>query len=350
MFYVEKFVNKGGSTFGWSIVIALVGLWIPAAVNLTGVRNIGVFQLWTTVLKFVPLALMATVGLFFIKAGNFTPWNTSGDTNLSAIGGAMAICLFSYLGVESAAVAAGKVRNPERNVPKSTIYGTLGSAVVYMLSLIAVFGILPASALAQDSNQASYSAAADSIAGGTWLGYVVAAAVIVSGIGALNGWTMICAEMPLAAAKDGLFPDRFGTAVRPRGARVRHHLLDGPGLGRRGDQLPGHHGATVFTTLVLMTGITAAIPYASSALAQIKWRVMDRERGHTPHFALDMGVAIVALVMSLAFIWYSRNSGDNWYVVWGPFLMAGGAAAPRHPGLPGPARLMTEPAPVPEYK
>ena len=55
VFYVEKFVNKGGSTAG-SIVIALVGLWIPAAVNLTGVRNMGVFQLWTTVLKFIPLA------------------------------------------------------------------------------------------------------------------------------------------------------------------------------------------------------------------------------------------------------------------------------------------------------
>src|SRR6478736_7894464 len=175
VFYVEKFVNKGGSTFG-GIVIALVGLWIPAAVNLSGVRNTGVLQLWTTVLKFVPLALMATVGLFFIKSGNFTPWNTSGQTSLSAIGGAMAICLFSYLGVETAAVAAGRVRQPERNVPASTIYGTLGSAVVYLLSLIAVFGILPASQLAADENRASYSAVADSVAGGSWLGNLVALA------------------------------------------------------------------------------------------------------------------------------------------------------------------------------
>jgi basic amino acid/polyamine antiporter, APA family len=45
--------------------------------------------------------------------------------------------------------------------------------------------------------------------GGTWAGYVMAAVVIISGFGALNGWIMICAEMPLAAAKDGLFPDRF---------------------------------------------------------------------------------------------------------------------------------------------
>ena len=55
----------------------------------------------------------------------------------------MAIALFSYLGVECASVAAGKVRDPDRNIPRSTILGTLATAVVYMLSLIAVFGILP---------------------------------------------------------------------------------------------------------------------------------------------------------------------------------------------------------------
>lgn len=349
VFYVEKFVNKGGSTAG-SIVIALVGLWIPAAVNLTGVRNMGVFQVWTTVLKFVPLALMASIGLLFIKSANFTPWNTSGETNLSAIGGAMAICLFSYLGVETAAVAAGKVRDPARNVPRSTIYGTLASAVVYVLSLVAVFGILPATALAQDSNKASYSAAADSIAGGTWLGYLVAIAVVVSGIGALNGWTMICAEMPLAAAKDGLFPRSFGS-LSSRGVPM-FGIISSTVLASVAVVISylGSSGATVFTTLVLMTGITAAIPYAASALAQLRWRVQDRRKGHTQHFALDVGVAVVSLVMSLAFVWYSRNTGASWYVVWGPFLMAGGAAICGIPVYLSQRGSMTDPAPVPDYR
>ncbi len=349
VFYVEQFLNRDGNT-GWSIVIALVGLWVPAAVNLSGVRNMGVFQLWSTVLKFVPLALMATVGLFFVEVGNFTPWNTSGDTSLSAIGGAMAICLFSYLGVETAAVAAGKVRDPERNVPKSTIYGTLGSAVVYMLSLVAVFGILPATALASDSNQASYSAAADAIAGGTWLGYLVAAAVVVSGLGALNGWTMICAEMPLAAAKDGLFPARFAS-ISAKGVPA-FGIVSSTVLASVAVTISylGTTGATVFTTLVLMTGITSAIPYAASALAQLKWRLHDHRQGHTRHFVLDVGVAAVALVMSLAFVWYSRNSGESWYVVWGPFLMAGGAAVLGIPVYLFQRGSMTEPAPVPDYK
>src|SRR4030095_11223982 len=127
-------------------------------------------------------------------------------------------CLLSDLVVETAAVAAAKVREPERNVPKATVLGTLAAAVVYLLSMIAVFGSVPTTELAKDENKASYSVAADAmVGGGSWAGTPVAIAVIVSGFGALNGWTMRCAEMPLAAAKDGLFPQIFG---RLSGRRV----------------------------------------------------------------------------------------------------------------------------------
>lgn len=348
VYYVEHFVNRGGSTV-WSIVIAFVGLWIPAAVNLSGLRNVGSFQLVTTVLKFIPLLLMATLGLFFIKSGNFTPWNTSGDTNMSAIGGAMAICLFSYLGVETAAVAAAKVREPKRNVPRATVYGTLASAGVYMLSLIAVFGIIPAGALALDENKASYSVASNLIVGGSWAGNIVALVVIISGIGALNGWTMICAEMPLAAAKDGLFPRRFGQLS------ARHvpafGIVASTALASVAMVISylGTSGASVFTTLVLMTGITAAVPYGFSALAQIVWRLRDGRGNNRAVFVRDIAVAIVALVASLAFIYYSRNSGTNWYVTWGPFLMTGGAFLIGIPVYLAQRSHMTAPEPVPAF-
>ena len=102
----------------------------------------GSVQVVTTILKFAALAFMGVVGLFFIDRANYTPWNVSGESALAAIGGGMAIALFSYLGVETAAVAAAKVRDPDRNIPRSTVLGTLATAVVYMLSLVAVFGIL----------------------------------------------------------------------------------------------------------------------------------------------------------------------------------------------------------------
>ena len=345
--YVEKFVNTGQNRFG-SIVLVLVGLWIPVAINLSGVRNMGSVQIVTTVLKFSVLAFMSTVGLFFISTSNYTPWNVSGESAIAAIGGGMAIALFSYLGVEVASVAAAKVKDPDRNISKATIYGTLATAVVYMLSLTAVFGILSSSQLA--SSTFPFSSAADAMFGGSWAGDLMAVAVIISGIGALNGWTMIVAEMPLAAANDGLFPKQFkqlskrgvpafGVVVSTALASVAMIL-----------NYLGSSGATVFTTLVLMTGITAAIPYAFSALAQMKWRWIDHRDLETPRFARDMIVAVISLVFSVLFIWYSRYTGKGFWVYWAPFYMTAVAFLLGIPVYLAQRRHMTEPEAVPAYR
>lgn len=116
--YVEVFWNKGHAT-GWSIVIAMVGLWVPALINLSGVRNMAITQNISMVLKFVPLLFMATVGLLFIRAHNLGPFNASGTSAGGAISAAAAIALFAYLGIETASVAAGRVRNPLRNLGPS---------------------------------------------------------------------------------------------------------------------------------------------------------------------------------------------------------------------------------------
>jgi APA family basic amino acid/polyamine antiporter len=345
--YVEEFVNTGHNRF-YSVLLVLIGLWIPAAVNLSGVKNMGSVQVVTSVVKFAVLAFMSTVGLFFIDSANYTPWNATKESAVTAIGGGMAIALFSYLGVETAAVAAAKVRDPDRNVPRATVLGTLATAVVYMLSLIAVFGILPTSKLS--SATAPFSDAANVIFGGTWAGNVMALAVIISGLGALNGWTMICAEMPLAAANDGLFPERFkhlSKAGVPAYGIVASTVLASVAMIIN---YLGANGPTVFTTLVLMTGITAAIPYGFSALAQIKWRWADHKSVQTPRLARDMTVAVVSLVFSILFIWYSRNTGQSFWVYWAPFFLAAGALLLGIPVYMAQRRHLTKPAPVPPYR
>jgi basic amino acid/polyamine antiporter, APA family len=184
-------------------------------------------------------------------------------------------------------------------------------------------------------------------------GLTAAMALIVGsiiGVGALNGWTMICAEMPLAAAKDGLFPERFkrmskngvpafgiiASTVLASAAMIINYL--------------GSSGATVFTTLVLMTGITAAIPYGFSALAQLKWRWVDHRTLETPRFARDMIVAGLSLVFSILFIVYSRNTGHSFWVYWAPFFLADGALLLGIPVYLGQRRHMSQPAPVPPYR
>jgi len=345
--YVEHFINKDHTK--WiTVLLVLVGLWIPAAVNLSGVKNIGSVQIITTIIKFVALAFVSVVGLFYIKSANFHPWNVSGESAVNAIGGGMAIALFSYLGVETAAVAAAKVRDPDRNVPRATVLGTIATAVVYMLSLTAVFGIVPTKTLANAT--APFSDAVNTMFGGTWAGNVMAVAVIISGLGALNGWTMICAEMPLAAAEDGLFPEQFKRISKngvPAFGIIASTALASIAMAIN---YIGSGGATVFTTLVLMTGITAAIPYAFSALAQLKWRWIDHKEMQTPRFARDMIVAVLALVFSILFIVYSRNTGHSFWVYWAPYFLAGGALLLGIPVYLAQRRHITEPAPVPPYR
>lgn len=345
--YVQVFINQGQTKL-WSILLVLAGLWIPAAINLAGVRMMGAVQVATTVLKFGALAFMSTVGLFYITGDNFSTFNTSGDGALSAIGGGMAIALFSYLGVEVASVAAAKVRDPDRNVGRATVLGTLATAVVYLLSLVAVFGILPAADLANSS--APFSDAVNSMFGGEVWGDVMALIVIVSGIGALNGWTMICAEMPLAAARDGLFPERF-KRLNKKGVPA-FGIIASTALASVAIVINylGADGATVFTTLVLMTGITAAIPYAFSALAQLKWRLADKRKLETPRFIRDVIVGGLSVMFSVLFIWYSRFTGEDFLIYWSPFILAGAALLAGIPVYKRMRSRMSEPEVVPEYR
>jgi APA family basic amino acid/polyamine antiporter len=106
----------------------------------------------------------------------------------------------------------------------------------------------------------------------------------------------------------------------------------------------------VFTTLILMTGITTAIPYAFSALAQIKWRLADRRQLDTPRVARDLIVAGLALVFSVLFIYYSRNTGQDFWVYWGPFVMTGAAFLLGIPVYMRQRARMTPPGLVPGYR
>jgi len=161
---------------------------------------------------------------------------------------------------------------------------------------------------------------------------------------------MICAEMPLAAADDGLFPERFKRISKrgvPAFGIIASTVLASIAMAIN---YLGSNGVTVFTTLVLMTGITAAIPYAFSALAQLKWRWIDHKTMETPRFARDMIVAVLSLVFSIAFIYYSRNTGHSFWVYWAPFFLAIGALLLGIPVYISRRGKMTEPAPVPPYR
>ncbi|MFI9340937.1 amino acid permease [Streptomyces sp. NPDC052773] len=288
----------------WTACLAaLVIQWLPALSNFAGSRYVGAVQLVSTVLKFAPLLLVAVGGLFFFDARNLGPFNASGDGTLGALSASAAILLFSYLGVESAAVSAGEVRDPRRNVGRATVIGTLGAALVYLLGTFSVFGTVAHDELVDST--APFSDAVNAMFGGSWGGWAVALAALVSMTGCLNGWTLLSAQTPYAAARDGLFPATFTRkrrGVPTVGVGVTVVLAS---LLTVYNYTAG--SARVFEILVLVTTFTATVPYLLATAAQIFHLVRgEHEKVNRARLLRDAVLAAVAFGFSL---WLVAGAG-----------------------------------------
>jgi APA family basic amino acid/polyamine antiporter len=299
VFYVDALfgINHASGMTNWGI--ALFGLWVPAVINLAGVRQMAWFQNLTVILKFLPLLFVGVVGWFFVHSANFGGFNASGGSLYSGIGIAAGVALFSFIGVEAAAMTAKRVKDPLKNVGRASVIGTGLSALLYVLVTAAVFGLVPNAKLR--TNGAPFVSAFQAIfTHGTWPGKFIAAIAVISGIGALNGWTLIVTETSRAVAKDGLFPKAFAWTDRNDTAWfgiVVGAILPSILMFWRYET---SSGLTIFTYLVDLTVVTVAIPYFFSALAQLTYLASgQRRRVHGWLLARDLSVAGTSVLFSM---------------------------------------------------
>jgi APA family basic amino acid/polyamine antiporter len=305
VFYVDALLGLTNPSGMENWGIALLGLWVPAIVNLVGVRQMAWFQNVTVVLKFLPLLFVGVVGWFFVSSGNFGAFNASGGSLYSGIGIAAGVALFSFIGVEAAAVTAKRVKNPRLNVGRASILGTAASALLYVLVTAAVMGLVAHHTLVKTGSP-FVNAFQTMFPHSAWAGKFIAAVAVVSGIGALNGWTLIVTETSRAMAQDDLFPRPFAWSDR-KGTAWFGILL--------GTALPSllmlwrytsSSGLTVFTYLVDLTVVTVAIPYFFSAVAQLTYLVSRRRRVQGWQLVRDLAIAGVSVLFSM---WVTFASG-----------------------------------------
>ena len=297
VFYCDALfgINPSGLE-NWGI--ALVGLWIPAAVNLAGIRQTAWLQNLTVVLKYLPLLFVGVVGWFFVTKANFGAFNASGGSLYSAIGIAAGVALFSFIGVETAAITAKRVKDPRRNVGRASVLGTGAAAIVYLAVSAAVMGLVSHHALV--NNGAPFVNAFQTIFPHTsWAGKLVAALAAVSGFGALIGWTLVTAEVSRAQASDRLFPAPFAWTNRNGTAWfgvVMAALLPTVLMLWR---YTTSSGLTIFTYLVDLTVVTVAIPYLFSACAQLTYLVAKRRPVQGWALTRDLAITTAAVLFSL---------------------------------------------------
>jgi len=189
-----------------AVSIGLGTIWVLTWINSRGVSASGKFQVVTTILKLTPLVFVILLGVFYFNINNFPSFNLTASSDLVALAGAASFALYAFLGIESASIPAGSIKNPEKTIPRATMLGTIIATLVYILGTIVLFGMLPIDVL---QNSPAPFADAGKIIGGEYAGYFVAAGAAVSALGCLNGWILMSGQLPMATAKDNMFPRVF---------------------------------------------------------------------------------------------------------------------------------------------
>ncbi|MBX3477328.1 MAG: amino acid permease [Brevundimonas sp.] len=187
-------------------------IWLVTGAYILGVRTAARLAAVTLVIGLAPIVVA-----IFAGAGAFDPevfrasWSPSGEPLVKSLPASLVVIFWAFLGVESAAVLSQRVRDPSRDVGRASVAGVILATVIYVAASAAVFGVIPASVLAQSS-----SPYADLIARvfGASIAGVAAACAVIKATGTLGGWVMMAGETARAGARQGYLPRGFGQGDR----------------------------------------------------------------------------------------------------------------------------------------
>ena len=252
---------------GTSVAIGI--LWIFTLFQTFGVRQVGMLQVLSTVLKLVPIIIVGGIGWFFISGAHFVPFNPSGEPPLQALSGSIILTLFAFIGIESATVPAKDVKNPGHTIPRATIIGTVTCAVLYILSTGAVLGLVPREVLG--NSHAPFVDALQHMVGpayGVYAKFFVVISAVISCLGALNGYLLLQAHMPYAAARDGLFPSAFKTLSK-RNVPIFGLILSSVALTVFLLMNAAASLVEQFNFIILISTFSILMPYAFSSVAEV---------------------------------------------------------------------------------
>ncbi|HVH27230.1 MAG TPA: amino acid permease [Vicinamibacterales bacterium] len=274
-----------------AIIITLAAMWLVVLTNLRGVKEAGLFAEITTYAKLVPFGAISLLGLAFIRPENLSEFNPSGESLLASSAALAPLTMFAYLGLESATVPAGDVVDPERTIPRSTILGVSVAALLYVLGTTVVLGVVPRAELVKS---AAPFADAARIMWGAWAAGIVGVAVMISSLGALNGWTLLMGQVPMAAAGDKLFPPLFGK-VSARGVPAVGIVFSAVlATALTLIQAAGGSGFAAFYSLVVnLATMTAVVPYVFCALAVGLVAARSSRGGVVPRVTVVEAIAFV---------------------------------------------------------
>jgi putrescine:ornithine antiporter len=292
-------------------VIAL--LWLTTVANFGGpsvTGKIGSVTVWGVIL---PVGLLSLMGWFWFSSATFSAaWNPQGLTLGQGMGSSIALTLWAFLGMESAAQNSSAVENPKRDVPLACLFGTLGAAVIYILSTTVIQGIVPNAELAKSTGP--FALAYAHMFNPT-VGTIVMGLAVLACLGSLLGWQFTIAMTGKSAADQRMFP-AFFTKLNRMGAPVLGMVVMGVVQSILALTTISPSLSEQFGVLVSLAVVTNVIPYIVSLSAlplMMKRAGVDRRKYRT-----NVAIAVVAMLYSTYAIYASGKDA----VMGGTLVMA----------------------------
>jgi APA family basic amino acid/polyamine antiporter len=305
---------------GHALELRLTGLQIAAALmvlllsglNILGVRSSGAVQLVFTASKLLVLAILIVLGLTYGHGSwqEFHPLIGPGVHGgmLAAFGVATISALWAYDGWNNLSMVAGEVENPQSNVPRALILGSLLVLIVYVLSDLAYFHVLPASQILGTSTVASD--AARRILGSRG-GAFVAVGVMISIFAALNGSILAGSRIPYATAREGLFPAALATVNKRFHTPVMS--LVGQAIIASLFTLTGQY-RSLYTKVIFCEFLFYAL--CTAGVFVLRWREPDLPRPYrTWGYPVVPALFVILSVCLLVNTFWLQRSDSLWGVV-----------------------------------
>jgi APA family basic amino acid/polyamine antiporter len=309
--YLSSLAPAAFAHTGVAALAAIGFVILFTAVVLGGARSAGRVQLVTSLLKVLPLIAAVVVALMVFGQGGQAAEPVAAPVSFNGIAGAAALTLWAMLGFECATVPAQRVRDPERNIPRATLLGTLLVGLIYFTAFAAIYLLLPGDVAAKSS--APFADLATRYWGSA-AGSLVVAFAAISCLGALNGWVLIVGDIPLALAERGVFPKLFGKLNR-RGMPVAALIL-GAVLSSALIAANYTRGLTeLYGFMALLATVATLVLYLFAAAAALRLMV----RG-----SISRGLPTVVTVLGMIYALWALYGAGYEANKWGAVLLATG--------------------------
>ncbi|WP_061321689.1 histidine-histamine antiporter [Serratia rubidaea] len=292
-------------------IVAIAILWGFIILASFGARVAGRAQSFTAACMLVVVLGVGVVGWFWFDPHMFTQvYNGTGKSNSSAIITAASIALWGFLGVESAVVSSGQVKQPEYTVPRATVYGLLIASVCYVGSCSVIMGLVPHAELVNSA--APFADAARYMFGET-AGNIASALSIIACFGSISGWLILQSEGPRAGAQQGLFPQFFADANK-NDVPMKSLIFTGVLMSAVLLMTASPNLAKQFEVVILMSVFASLLPYMY-ALISLPIIMVSKKLNRGRTFMFYSVMVVIGMVYSIFALLGSGSDSMFWGVV-----------------------------------